>query len=193
MIAPETVLEIRRHLAEGKLSQRRIARLMKVSRGTVGAVASGKRPDYKKRRPNADSMPTGPPRRCPDCGGMVLMPCHGCQTRRTMAARDDPLRRPLRRSLRRRHAMFDKPFGLELHGNHQVRYEDVRLCRLLLAGAEETPSDLVEPSEENMLLELDAIDLRDAFDGEELSLYDDMERDFGMSAADDAQRKLQAI
>ena len=47
MIAPGIVAEIRRLLAEEKLSQRKIGRLVGVSRGTVAAIASGTRPDYE--------------------------------------------------------------------------------------------------------------------------------------------------
>ncbi|MBX7168449.1 MAG: helix-turn-helix domain-containing protein [Pirellulales bacterium] len=83
MLSPELVLEIRRLLAEGRLSQRKIAKQLGVSRATVGAIASGKRPDYAPRLPREDEplRPTGPPRRCPRCGGMVYLPCRLCQVR----------------------------------------------------------------------------------------------------------------
>ena len=46
MLATNTIAEIRRLLAEKTHSQREIARLTGVSRGSVGAVASGRRRDY---------------------------------------------------------------------------------------------------------------------------------------------------
>ena len=46
MIGEDTVAEIRRLLADGSLSQRKIAGLTHVSRGTVSAIASGRRPQY---------------------------------------------------------------------------------------------------------------------------------------------------
>ena len=49
MIAPSIANQIKRLLAEGKYSQRKIARMTGVSRGTVGAIAGGKRPDYEAR------------------------------------------------------------------------------------------------------------------------------------------------
>ena len=63
MITPEVVLEIERLLAEGTLSQRTIAKLTGVSRGTVGSVAKGTRRDpeesHAASREESDG-PTGP-------------------------------------------------------------------------------------------------------------------------------------
>lgn len=84
MIAPSVVAEVRRLLAEGRLSQRTIARRTGVSRGTVGAIATGRRPDYDARRRAAGSdytPPAGKPVRCPGCGALVQMPCLACQLR----------------------------------------------------------------------------------------------------------------
>ena len=50
MIAPAKVMETERLLAVGKLSQRKIAALVGVSRATVSAIAAGTRPDYEARR-----------------------------------------------------------------------------------------------------------------------------------------------
>ena len=85
MIAPSTELEIRRLLQQGKLSQRQIALSVGVSRGTVNAIARGKRP-HSTRRGTWDEPspvgPVGPLRRCPTCGGLVQMPCLLCRIRR---------------------------------------------------------------------------------------------------------------
>lgn len=84
MIAPGVVDEIHRLLAEGRLSQRKIARAVGVSRGTVGAIARGQRPERRPRaRQRADEVvaPRGPVRRCPECGGLVYTPCLACQVR----------------------------------------------------------------------------------------------------------------
>jgi hypothetical protein len=84
MITFGVVGEVRRLLAEGHLSQRKIARWTGVSRGTVNAIARGERPDYEARRHRQDddfTLPSGPARRCPGCGGMVQMPCLLCRIR----------------------------------------------------------------------------------------------------------------
>ena len=84
MIAYAVVDEIRRLLDEGELSQRKISRRVAVSRGTVGAIAQGTRPDYEaRRRAHGDNFepPQGLPRRCPRCGAMVQMPCLACRVR----------------------------------------------------------------------------------------------------------------
>jgi hypothetical protein len=83
MIGEAVLAEICQLLHEGKLSQRSIARQAGVSRGTVNAIALGKRPEPGLRR-RADSdftPPSGPKRRCGGCGGKVQMPCLACYVR----------------------------------------------------------------------------------------------------------------
>jgi len=84
MIAPEVVDRIRRMLDQGEVSQRGIARRLGVSRGTVNAIALGRRPDsgaLRRREEDEIPAPSGPPRRCPECGALVLMPCVACRVR----------------------------------------------------------------------------------------------------------------
>jgi transcriptional regulator with XRE-family HTH domain len=90
MIATSVVEQIRRLLASGDLSQRAIARQLGVSRGTVNAIALGKRPEARRQAERgADGFdpPVGPLRRCPDCGGLVLMPCLACRVRQIQEQR----------------------------------------------------------------------------------------------------------
>ena len=84
MITATVVDEIQRMLREGRLSQRKIAARIGVSRGTVNAIAMGKRLCRRDDRPAADhgfTPPAGPPVRCPGCGGRVQMPCLLCYIR----------------------------------------------------------------------------------------------------------------
>ena len=122
MIAPSVVRQIRRLLAEGRYSQRKIARMTGVSRGTVGAIAGGRRPDYEamaQARQSELERPTGPLRRCPGCGGLVSMPCRLCRVRKLVAERR-VARPPVRREERLR---------LDLSDEHRSRYERIRLRR----------------------------------------------------------------
>ncbi len=81
MIALALVKETERLLAEGSLSQRKIAATVGISRATVSAIASGKRRDYEARllARAGEFEPLGPLGRCPTCGGMVHMPCRSCR------------------------------------------------------------------------------------------------------------------
>lgn len=118
MLKPALVAEVRRLLAEGKLSQRAIARRLGVSRGSVHAIARGKRPDRQPAEPLEEIRWEGPPARCPGCGGMVFLPCRACTTRQAAA------RRP-----RARWPDGDEPLGLQLTEEHRRRYEEVRRWR----------------------------------------------------------------
>lgn len=95
MIAQDVVREIRELLEQGQLSQRKISQKVGVSRGTVNAIARGKRVDRQPAggRDGMDRIAQpGPPRRCPGCGGLVWMPCLLCHIRGGKAhSRADPL------------------------------------------------------------------------------------------------------
>jgi hypothetical protein len=90
MLALSTVMEINRLLKEGLLSQRQIAKRLGVSRGTVGAIASGQRPLVGKEphEYNPASMNgRGQPQRCPRCGKHVYLPCQVCRTTEFIVAK----------------------------------------------------------------------------------------------------------
>ncbi len=101
MLALAKVKEVERMLAEGRLSQRKIAKAIGVSRGVVSDIAHGKRPDYEERmRARGDEYePLGPIERCRGCGGRVYMPCRLCRVR-ALKAHDDQRLRVLRRQAR---------------------------------------------------------------------------------------------
>jgi hypothetical protein len=87
MLAESLVAHVAELLADGRISQRRFARLTGVSRGTVGAIALGRRPlDLRPKCADEDSFrPLGPPARCRGCGGKVYMPCQLCRVRAVVA------------------------------------------------------------------------------------------------------------
>ncbi len=129
MLKPALVAEVRRLLAEGKLSQRAIARRLGVSRGSVHAIARGKRPDRQPAEPLDEVRWEGPPARCPGCGGLVFLPCRACATRRAMARR----RRPPWPDT-------DEPLALQLADEHRRRYEEVRMWRQMRLEAGQPPA-----------------------------------------------------
>jgi len=126
MIAPPIVQEIKRLLAGGKLSQRKIARLAGVSRGTVGAIAAGKRPDRAPLRRNGEGEllgPAGPLERCPGCGAMVFMPCRACRARVTAAGSPKP---PAALPA----VQIDETLELQLKPQHRARYEPLHARKI---------------------------------------------------------------
>lgn len=83
MLPLATIKEIHLLLEQGELSQRQIAKMLGVSRGTVCAVASGRRGLYGTA---ADAEEVGlafegTAVRCPGCGAQVFMPCLLCRAR----------------------------------------------------------------------------------------------------------------
>lgn len=80
MIRDTVVAEVRRLLFVERLSQRQVAARLGVSRGSVHAIARGKR-QLLREPAEEEAAPVGPPRRCPECGGLVYMPCLLCRAR----------------------------------------------------------------------------------------------------------------
>jgi len=165
MIAPHIVEQVRQLLAEGELGQRTIARLTGVSRGTVHAIATGRRPDYDRRRKPRDDEagllePTGPLERCPGCGGMVEMPCRLCRAR-SAADRSPPVIP--------RFVPPELHLGLDLRPKERKRYEEIRAQKLLAALESDPAEGDDEPEPDDEEYALDPAELWDAlgFDDEE--------------------------
>jgi transcriptional regulator with XRE-family HTH domain len=99
MLAMAKVKEVERLLLEGQCSQRKIAAFVGVSRATVSAIASGRRPDYEARLAARASElePLGPIVRCGGCGGRVYSPCRACRLRS-----DQDHKREIARAVRNR-------------------------------------------------------------------------------------------
>jgi hypothetical protein len=77
------VQEIDRLLKAGELSQRKIAERLGVSRGSVSAIAHGRRGLYGREPIENGSplVPSSPPMRCHRCGYRVYLPCNICRVR----------------------------------------------------------------------------------------------------------------
>ncbi len=140
MIAQSVVAEVRRLLSETPLSQRKIAALTGISRGTVSAIAAGRRRDFEaiqSQDSNEWEEPAGPLERCGGCGGMVYMPCRLCAAREQLAKRPRRLRSRWQFSGRREGSgvasstahneppLLDDALRLDLRPEHQARYEEV--------------------------------------------------------------------
>ena len=136
-----TIAEIERLLAEDELSQRAIARLLHVSRGLVDDVAAGKRPDYAKlRQLRQEQLPKRRGKRqwCPTCGAKVRMPCVACRVERWLAEKGGP-------SVTRLFEILDGPLGMQLKGDHQRRYEEVRAKKLKRLSRQRNRSQRLAP------------------------------------------------
>ncbi|QEG37137.1 helix-turn-helix domain-containing protein [Bythopirellula goksoeyrii] len=97
MLALEQVLEIRRLLDAGQLSQRRIALKLGVSRGVVNSIANGRRGLHGRESCVSYSRdaPEVVAHRCRGCGAMVYMPCLLCRARQYRLRREEqPLGSP---------------------------------------------------------------------------------------------------
>jgi transcriptional regulator with XRE-family HTH domain len=130
MLAPYQIDLVRRLLVEKKLTQRQLARLTGVSRGTIAQIAAGRRPPTSPTRSqDADDfdVPLVPPERCPTCGGWVYPPCRLCHMRELLRkhgqiARLGPLEYPI-------------IHGLDLKPRHRKRYQQVRRFRCAMEAA----------------------------------------------------------
>lgn len=101
MIESLKILQAERLLADGKLSQRKIAAIVGIGRATVSAIVAGKRSSATndERGGTLDNGPPGPVERCRGCGGMVYTPCRLCRVRK-VKAHEEALARAFRRHAR---------------------------------------------------------------------------------------------
>ena len=115
------VQKIQHLLREGKLSKRRIAKKIRVSRIMVYEIANGLRIIKQKPIPEEWEVDrTGKPFvRCPLCGASIQEPCTLCLIR-------DILKR---RQFERFPDMPYQSITLELEEQEQKRYEEVRTWR----------------------------------------------------------------
>jgi hypothetical protein len=84
MLAKSLVDQIDHLLREGGLSQRAIARRLGVARGTIAAIASGRRGLHGRESETNDAdtlAPLAPAERCRRCGHRVYLPCLVCRNR----------------------------------------------------------------------------------------------------------------
>lgn len=81
MLPLKVVEEVKRLLDEKCYSQRQIAKLVQVSRGTVHAIASGKRGLHGREVDAEAEFAESTPVRCPGCGARVYPPCVLCKAR----------------------------------------------------------------------------------------------------------------
>ena len=82
MLPLSVIQEVRRLIDLGQLSQRQIALKLDVSRGTVHAIATGKRGLHGSELETHDAETNFyslPPQRCPGCGARVFLPCVLCR------------------------------------------------------------------------------------------------------------------
>ncbi len=80
MLSKGMIKEIQRLSVEEGLSQRRVAKLLGVSRGTV-ATATLRHRLEPQSTDSSLNLTDCCPRRCPGCGGRVYMPCRLCIAR----------------------------------------------------------------------------------------------------------------
>lgn len=137
MLSFAMVEEIRRLLAEGDLSQRKIARKLGVSRGSVAQILHGKHCSLRSQASpsSVPPRPTGPPQHCRTCGGMVYMPCWRCHIRavwaqeRSRSAVDAAELLASGSDLPLPEVQLDPPADLTplLEEAERLRYEEIRL------------------------------------------------------------------
>jgi hypothetical protein len=115
-------------LLADRMPYRDIATMVGVSRDTVQRIANGSRPDYELLRKNNENEGRKeehpkPPKRCPICGAMVVLPCHACRVRASMC------RPRVWQSAEDRTSFSDGQMTLMLRPAEQYRYERIRTAR----------------------------------------------------------------
>jgi hypothetical protein len=126
-------------LRDSNLSQRQIAAVAHVSRGSVANVLYNRHRGRDRPADDVEDL-VGPPERCPECGCLVYMPCRLEIARRALACAD---KQPSDAS------RAIEPLGLDLHGEPLRRYQEIRRRRAIdqTYGAWREPAIANERSE----------------------------------------------
>jgi hypothetical protein len=123
MISEAVIDTVRRRLAAGNQSMRKIAHATGVSRSTVANIARGagrRRPARRARSEDTPGEPTGRLERCAVCGVMTPAPCHACRVRNWI--RNVRATRPEQSP--------GGPVEVELTGELRERYEAIHARRV---------------------------------------------------------------
>ena len=124
---PDVIEEIQRRLALPRATRRSVAREMGISRGTVDAVANGKREPIELGPLEPDELEISvPPERCGGCGGKInVLPCVLCRAR-TIRARRRRARTIRARRLPEDDAESNSGLGVGLIDGDRERYGKMR-------------------------------------------------------------------
>jgi len=158
MVDPQLVAEVKRKL-EQSVKQRQIARDLPISRGTIGRIANGTRPDYEAaERYELEAGARGPPVRCPACGAkVVITPCRACKIRQVL----------------RRGGIIVSRYGpggslaLDLTEEERRRYEEIHAVKVADRGngsATANANENAHPAEPEFVGDPDVQDVLDAFE-----------------------------
>jgi hypothetical protein len=124
MLAQYKIDRVRELLGRKWFSLRKIALRTGVSRTKVSEIAAGEFPDRPPPEPEPEpddfDIPLAPPERCPECGGIVYLPCQVCHVRKLLATHLPQYQLDKR---------FDYVVGLKLKPRHRKGYEQIRRRR----------------------------------------------------------------
>ncbi len=125
MLLPLVTITAAAMLEASKLSQRAIAKKLRISRGVVRDIASGKRPvvlrpKYPASKAKAPEPP--PMEKCVGCGAMVQLPCRACLVRNLLKA--GRLTPGLRLS------EIEGMIRVELRGEELTRYNELHAVKV---------------------------------------------------------------
>ena len=127
MIAWSLEVEIRRLLAEGRWSMRRISKLTGASRGAVAGVARDRGSRKRGAAPSLRWPREETPRRCARCGRMVHHPCLACHLQDlSRGARAAGVESRVPRDLLPASELQRQDTRLNLGPNEQLRYQELR-------------------------------------------------------------------
>jgi hypothetical protein len=116
----ETEAAIEAALGANHRSRRGIARDQGVARGTVDAIANGRRPADLARQRRRERQPSyrvpKSPMRCPGCGRLIEMPCPACRDEIAVKGRRGP-------------GLPEEPLTIALRNEDERRYLELRRRR----------------------------------------------------------------
>lgn len=122
MLENGKIIEVISLLESRRFSMRTIARKTGISRGSIASIFRNMEQEKHRIAQRFDVVPTGPFRRCPECGVKTKLPCLSCAIKKWLG------KQRKRNTPPKKHEEADY-LGIQLHGNHMKRYLEIKQWR----------------------------------------------------------------
>ncbi|MGL6225508.1 MAG: hypothetical protein ACRC10_02650 [Thermoguttaceae bacterium] len=122
MLENGKILEVISLLESRRFSMRTISRKTGISRGSIASIFRNMEKEKHRIAQRFEVVPTGPFRRCPECGAKTKLPCLGCAIKKWLGKHGNHNTPPKKQE-------ESDYLAIKLNGNHMKRYLEIKQWR----------------------------------------------------------------